>query len=351
MTSTFTRNAMLFFSFIFSLLIVGSLQIEAALIETADPPVQELNKEKLDLDLYNSKMITFVRLYRMSVCLSNFFGEINKSTFWHSHKRSILCRQEISPTKNESPFLYKACEFICGERNHQFMARNILYTIGLIGYVDKTDILFNNVSLSNDNNRIEYTVKINDKRKNTREYKLDIGKSTLQTIKKEDHDSSIILNNLRTIAAKDLLDSAIDKKKQPAWKRKWGTTWLFSAIGCSVILKIGKNRFSPTIILGTLFSSIMGFLFGKYHWKPNHHIQPSNEAQPSNEEIDNRVTSWLQPKLTCGVLRLEEEARIISKHLTNNANLPTWRKRKIDILEKNHNLPKVIAKLILEFTP
>jgi len=144
---------------------------------------------------------------------------------------------------------------------------------------------------------------------------------------------------------KTIICAQSDKAKQLAWERKWGTTGLFAAIGYSVILKIGKNRFSSTIILGTLFNSIMGFLFGKYHWKLN-----QNYTQPSDQEIENTLTAWLQPKLTCGVLRLEEEARIIFAYLTNSANLLTWRERKIDILQ-DKDLPKIIAELIVEFTP
>jgi len=155
MTNIFRKNAMLLNNFflkikyfrhtfvsslyIFSLLIVGSLPIETAL-----SPAQ-------------ASRFAARRLRNMSECLWNFLVKINTHTFWHSHRPYEFCKPEILPTKNVSYPPYEACEFICTRRDHKFMARNILYTTGLIGDANATDISLSNASLNNDNDRIEYT--------------------------------------------------------------------------------------------------------------------------------------------------------------------------------------------------
>jgi len=314
----FTRNFKILFSF------VGFLYIFSLFTQ-----VQEWNNEKIALEAFKIDQKLSFFLYFSAKLLSNFF---RKTYVNHSS-----C---------------EACESTFEKHDHRFIARSILYTAGLIGDVNKTEILLGNISIGRKKKNFLYTIKINNKGEDTRVYDLDISQNVLQTIKKEEHDSSIVLNCLRKISEKNLLSNnlcKIDKKKSLAWKRKWATAGLFATIGYFIILKISKNSSSPAIILGTLFSSIIGFLFGEYYWKPNKKCSYYH-TQPSNEEIDNIVTSWLQPKLTCGVLRLEEEARVISEHLTNNTNLPTWRKRKINIFQ-NEGLPKDIAELIVEFTP
>ncbi len=163
-------------------------------------------------------------------------------------------------------------------------------------------------------------------------------------MKKKEHDSSIILKNLRTITKNNLHNKTTENnllKKQRTWKRKWITAGLATDVGFLITLNFIKINSFLYAILGALVSGVIGFQFGGYYWQQN------SELPPTNKEIDKEIIALVQPKLNCGVKRIEEEARVLVEHLKNGTDLLTWRGKIITILQNKG--PTEIAKIIVSY--